>query len=151
VSCDKQTEEVRLFLHNSESGQRIEIMIRKITAKFMLVAAVAAMATGSALAEEPHHQHHKLAQDVDAFHAVLAPVWHARPGPERLQNACAKVDDMARLAGDIRSTDAAQLVAAIASLRTSCQGKQGNVDGALNDVHEAFHRLIDAKPASAKR
>lgn len=25
-------------------------------------------------------------EDIDAFHSVLAPVWHARPGPERLQS-----------------------------------------------------------------
>jgi hypothetical protein len=25
-------------------------------------------------------------EDIDAFHSVLAPVWHARPGPERLQD-----------------------------------------------------------------
>ncbi len=119
-------------------------MIQPMTSKFILAPAVAVMATGLALADQPHHPHPGLAKDVDAFHAVLAPVWHARPGPKRLQNACAKVDDMARLASGIRSTNAAQLVASIAALRTSCQGKPGDVEGALHDVHEAFHHLIDA-------
>jgi len=96
---------------------------------------------GSAIADD-HHHHHNFAKDVDAFHAVLAPVWHARPGPERLPSACAKVDELGRLASDIRSTDASKLVASIATMKTACQSKPGDVDGAFHDVHEAFHHLI---------
>ena len=102
-------------------------------------ALVIATCLGTAIADDHHHHH--LAKDVDAFHAVLAPVWHARPGPERLPNACAKVHELARLASDIRSTDASKLVASIASMKTACQSKQGDVDGAFYDVHEAFHHL----------
>lgn len=36
-----------------------------------LVAAFAVIATGHVLADEPGHHHHKLAKDLDAFHAVL--------------------------------------------------------------------------------
>lgn len=115
-----------------------------------LAAAFAVIANGGVLADEPNHHHPKLAEDVDAFHAVLAPIWHARPSTERLQNACAKADEMTRLAGDIRSTDPVQLVSSVSALRGICK-KKGDVDGALYDVHEAFHHLIDAKPNSAKR
>ena len=112
-----------------------------------------AMATatclGTAIADD--HHHHQSAKDVDAFHAALAPVWHARPGNERLQNACAKVDELARLASDIRSTDASRLIASIAAMKTACQGNQSDVDGAFYDVHEAFHQVIDAKPTPGKR
>lgn len=94
---------------------------------------------GSAIADDHHHHH--FAKDVDAFHAVLAPVWHARPGTERLPNACAKLDELGRLASDIRSADASKLVASIATMKTACQSK-GDVDGAFHDVHEAFHHLI---------
>ncbi len=104
---------------------------------------------GTAIADDHHHHH--FAKDVDAFHAVLAPIWHARPGPERLPNACAKADDLAGLAGGIRSADASKLVASIATMKTACESKQGDVEGAFYDVHEAFHHLIDAKPAPAKR
>ncbi len=121
-------------------------MIEKLTR----VTTIALLATGSVLADVPNHQHHHLAKDVDAFHAVLAPIWHARPGPERLPNACAKVDDMTRLASEIRSTNASKLATAIASMKAACQGKAGDVDGAFYDVHEAFHQLLDAKPAAAK-
>lgn len=94
---------------------------------------------GAAIADD--HNHHHFAKDVDAFHAVLAPVWHTRPGPERLPNACAKVDELGRLASAIRSTDATKLLASIAAMKTACQSK-GDIDGAFHDVHEAFHHLI---------
>lgn len=126
-------------------------MTQSMISKFLRVMTVAAMATGPVLADVPNHHHHHLAQDVDAFHAVLAPVWHTRPGPERLPGACAKVDEFARLASDIRSTDASKLIASIASMKSACQNKQDNVDGAFYDVHEAFHQLLDAKPMPAKR
>lgn len=105
----------------------------------LLVALLAVTSMGVAIAED--HQHHHFAKDVDAFHAVLAPVWHVRPGPERLPNACTKVDELGRLASDIRSTDATKLVTSIATMKTACQSK-GDVDGAFYDVHEAFHHLI---------
>lgn len=102
-------------------------------------ASLAVTCLGSAIADDHHHHH--FAKDVDAFHAVLAPVWHASPGPERLPNACAKVGELERLANDIRSTNAAKLVASIATMKTACQGK-GDVDGSFHAVHEAFHHLI---------
>ena len=111
---------------------------------------VSIVAFGGAAIADDHH-HFDVAKDVDAFHAVLAPVWHARPGPERLPGACAKVDEFARLASDIRSTDASKLIASIATMKSACQSKQDNVDGAFYDVHEAFHQLLDAKPMPAKR
>lgn len=129
----------------------MKTMNRHSVSKFVLAAVLAVISTGDALADEAHHDHHKLAKDVDAFHAVLAPVWHARQGPERLPDACAKAGELGRLAGEIRSTDAAQLLASIASLKAACQGSQGKVEGALHDVHEAFHQLIDPKPAAVKR
>lgn len=96
---------------------------------------------------QEHHRHH-FAPDVDAFHSVLAPIWHARPGKARSQDACAKAGQLAALARDIRSTDASALRASIVALEGKCQGKSAEVDGALHDVHEAFHRLIE--PPSVK-
>lgn len=106
----------------------------------LIGASLAITCLGSAMADDHHHHH--FAKDVDAFHAALAPVWHARPGPERLPNACAKVDELGRLASDIRSTDATKLVASIGTMKTACQSKSGDVDDAFHDVHEAFHQLI---------
>lgn len=116
----------------------------------LIVALAAAHLVGSAIAEEHRggHMHHHFAKDVDAFHSVLAPLWHARPGKERARNACAKADEMERLAKDIRSGDAAPLAVAVVDLKKRCQDKQGDVDAALYDVHEAFHRL--AEPGHAR-
>jgi hypothetical protein len=58
---------------------------------------------------------------------------------------------MARLASEIRSTNATQLVASIPALKAKCESDKGSVDAALYDVHEAFHRLIDANPGTVKQ
>lgn len=108
-----------------------------------LLAVAAIQWLGTAAAQE-HRHHHHFAPDVDAFHAVLAPVWHARPGKERSRDACAKAGRMETLAQDIRSADAAALRDTIAALKATCKTKPADVAGALHDVHEAFHRIIDA-------
>ena len=111
-----------------------------------ILALAVSLLVGSAFAQdhhEGHMHHHQFPQDVDAFHSVLAPIWHAQPGKERSRNACAKANEMEKLAKDIRSGDASPLVAAVGSLKKSCRGKQGDVDTALTQVHEAFHRLIE--------
>lgn len=124
-------------------------MIRQLARTFLAVAT--AFGIGGAAADEHGHHHHHFAQDIEAFHAVLAPVWHARPGPERARDACAKAPELAGLAKDIRSADAKPLIAAVAALQAGCQAKSAPIDAALFDVHEAFHRLIDARPLAAAR
>lgn len=116
--------------------------------KRLIVAVVAAHMIGGTFAAEPRESqmhHHHFPKDVDAFHGVLAPVWHAAPGKERTRNACIKAEQMESLAKDIRSADASPLLASIATLKKKCQDGKGDVDGALSDVHEAFHRLIEPK------
>ena len=115
----------------------------------LFVALMAAHWVGGAAADDGHPMRHHFPQDVDAFHSVLAPIWHARPGKERSRNACAKAGDMESLARDIRSADATPLAASVASLKVKCQGGEAEVDAALFDVHEAFHRLIEPRPAAA--
>lgn len=112
----------------------------------LIAAVVAAHMIGGAIAAEQHEgHHHHFPKDVDAFHSVLAPVWHAAPGKERTRNACAKAGQMENLAKDIRSADASSLLAGIATLKKQCQDKKGDVEGALSEVHEAFHRLIEPR------
>ncbi|MDQ5917805.1 MAG: hypothetical protein QG660_917, partial [Pseudomonadota bacterium] len=60
-------------------------------------------------------------------------------------NACSKAGQMESLAKDISSTDATALQASIATLTKQCQARKGDVEGALFDVHEEFHRLIEPK------
>lgn len=114
------------------------------------VACVMGSLLGAAIADEHHHMH-RFPKDVDAFHAVLAPIWHSAPGKERLQAACAKANEMEGLAKRIRSTDATELLGSVGVLKTKCQGEQGVVEAAFGDVHEAFHHLIEPKAASKAR
>ncbi len=110
----------------------------------IVVTLAAALFAGSAvLAQEPHRHH--LAADLDAFHAVLAPAWHADAGAKRTQDACAKVGDMEARARDIRSTDASALIAAVGAMKLKCQSQAADIDAAFADVHEAFHRLMEER------
>ena len=110
----------------------------------LVLAVSSALWISNALADNTGHKHHHdFPKDVDAFHALLAPIWHARPGKERSQNACAKAAEMETLARDIQSADAKPLVASITTLKSKCKGKLADVDAAFFDVHEAFHQLID--------
>lgn len=109
----------------------------------MILLTAAALLSGSALAEERHENHaHALAKDVDAFHAVLAPLWHAPPGTGRSKGACAKVEELANLAAAIHSGDAKPLLASVAALKAQCQAGTTETDAALSQLHDAFHRLI---------
>lgn len=123
-------------------------MIKKLTR--LSIACVMWSSIGAAIADEHHHMH-RFPKDVDAFHAVLAPIWHSAPGKARLQAACAKANEMEGLAKGIRSTDATELLGSVGTLKTTCQGDQGAVEAALGDVHEAFHHLIEHKPAGKAR
>ena len=116
------------------------------TQKQLIVAIMAASMIGGAIAAEPQgHRHHQFPKDIDAFHSVLAPVWHAAPGKARNRNACNKAGQMERLSKDIGSTDASALQASVANLKKQCQTSKGDVEGALFDVHEEFHHLIEPK------
>jgi hypothetical protein len=115
-------------------------MIRTILPALLLAAALGADA---ASAQEPRHHH--LAPDLDAFHAVLAPAWHAEADARRSPDACAKVGDLEARAKDIRSTDPSALVAAVGAMKLKCQSQPGNVDAAFADVHDAFHRLMEGR------
>jgi hypothetical protein len=117
-------------------------MNKKLTRLF--ISCLAGSCIGNAFADE--HQHmHRFPKDVDAFHAVLAPIWHSAPGKERLQTACAKAEQMEILAKRIQSSDASPLVGTVATLKTQCLGGPAGVEAAFGDVHDAFHHLIEPK------
>lgn len=124
-------------------------MIKRFAATFLALSA-ALWVTGS-VAESDGHHHRTFPKDIDAFHALLAPIWHAPPGNERSQNACVKVAEMEKSAMDIRTAKAKPLIDAITNLKSKCASKPSDVDPALFDVHEAFHGMIDPKPSGSKR
>lgn len=114
--------------------------------RFLIAATLAALLAGSAEAADRHEQHHHdFAQDVDAFHAVLAPLWHARPGQERTRNVCAQTTQLASRAAEIRSGDAKTLVASVAALQQRCQTQPADIDAAFFDVHQAFHHVAERR------
>lgn len=118
---------------------------------WMVLAVSAALSGGTALAQDHGHHHHGFPADIDAFHSVLAPIWHAPAGQERSDKACANVAEFARLAGAIKSADAKALQGSIAALQATCRERPAEVDAGFSKVHDAFHRLIDVKAAGAKR
>lgn len=106
---------------------------------------LAALWAGGAAAQgfrEPHP--HDFAKDVDAFHSILAPVWHMPLGKERSRRACAQADNLQAAAGAIRSADATQLSGAVSAFKAQCQGNPAQVDAAFAQVHDAFHHLMEA-------
>jgi hypothetical protein len=117
-------------------------MPRKITKPIIAIAAI--LFSGGAVSESNHQKHsHNFAKDVDAFHAELAPLWHARAGKKRSQNACAQAGKLETLAKDIHSGNAQTLVASIGDLKAQCRANPNDIDAVFSEVHDAFHRLIE--------
>lgn len=107
-----------------------------------MVVIAAALLVGNAAAQDHHEKHsHRFANDVDAFHTALAPLWHAPAGKERAQKVCANAIRLESLAREIHSADSQPLLASLATLRTQCQEKPSDIDPAFSRVHDAFHRL----------
>lgn len=101
---------------------------------------------GSALAQIGREKHdHGFSKDVEAFHAALAPLWHAKAGNERSKEVCARAGELENLANDIHSADAKVLLKSLAVLKVKCQAGSDHVDPAFAQVHEAFHRLAEGK------
>ena len=110
----------------------------------LIVVIGAALLAGSAIAADSRERHaHSFAKDVDAFHSVLAPLWHARVGKGRSQNVCAQSDKLERLAKAIHSANAKPLLTSIAALKTQCQTAPADIDAVFAQVHEAFHHLTE--------
>jgi hypothetical protein len=112
----------------------------------LIVSIAAALLVGSPGAEEQPERHaHGFAQDVDAFHSALAPLWHARTGTERSRQVCEQAPRLESLAKEIRSADAQPLLASLAALRTRCGTRPSEIDAVFSQVHEAFHRLAEPR------
>lgn len=115
----------------------------------LIVVIVTALMVSSAIAEDLHERHaHSFGKDVDAFHATLPPLWHARPSKERSQNVCAQAGKLERLATDIHSGNAKPLLASITALKAQCKTSPTKTDAAFAEVHEAFHRLTEPERRS---
>ena len=78
-----------------------------LSMKFLPVCLTVLLSGGfAAVAEEKHgrgHGHHDFPPTVAEFHDIMAPLWHAPPGAERITSACAetkRLGDHARAIGE---------------------------------------------------
>jgi hypothetical protein len=105
---------------------------------------VVGLFAGSTLAQDRHENHsHAFPKDIDAFHATLAPLWHAQAGKQRSESVCAQAGKLESLASEIRKADTKALVASVTALKAQCKASPTNIDSAFSDVHDAFHRVME--------
>ena len=122
------------------------------------VAAAEPVATPPAAAPVADEHEHEFPPEVEAFHDVLAPLWHADPGPGRTDNTCAALEDLGDRAEAVATgtvpplereeqlswQQAAELlVVSVEELELVCdqEGRPGFEDS-LSAVHDRFHALI---------
>lgn len=105
------------------------------------------------------HHHHEMPAPMTAFHEVLRPLWHSDAGAARDARTCEQaatlraratpvaempVPESAREREQGWRTATAQLVATSDALVAACGATpRGNVAGALEAVHTAFHGVMD--------
>ena len=77
---------------------------------------------------------------IDAFHEILAPLWHSAESPERTAKTCAAVPAMETKAQDVGD---APLVEAVHALGAECAGDQKAFQPKLAEVHTAFHSAME--------
>jgi hypothetical protein len=101
-------------------------------------------------------EHGKLTPELDAFHEVLAPRWHAAAGPARTTDACAAVPDFRTRAEAVKgaaapagasASDWAQasekLVASVGGLDEACKSNDAaKIEPAFSALHDAFHAAM---------
>lgn len=102
---------------------------------------------------------HEFPPNVDAFHDVLKPLWHADAGEKRTADTCAQAKSLSAAAmkiaeGDVPEKAAAHadawkqasegLIAAVSDLEMTCGNPErlGMFDDGFKNVHDAFHALI---------
>jgi hypothetical protein len=139
-------------------------MIRTIALALLVAAcggkqsAPATTAGGSNAAAEQHEAEATMPPAMAKFHDVLAPRWHAAPGPERMKDTCgalsefhAQADALAKATppttanADTWTTGTRALVDAVANLDATCKANDTTqFEAAFTKVHESFHGLMGA-------
>lgn len=96
--------------------------------------------------------------ELQKFHAVLAPRWHAPRGPERIADTCGAIGELRAAADAVVAAPAPagqgaaawsaggkQLAEAVAALDANCQAHDAaGFEPAFAQVHERFHGLLEA-------
>jgi hypothetical protein len=77
---------------------------------------------------------------IDAFHEVLAPLWHSPESPERTAKTCEAVPSLEAKAQDVGD---AGLVEAVHALGAECAGDRQAFQPRFATVHDAFHAAME--------
>lgn len=109
--------------------------------RFTIAATAVALLLTGAVQADGQHKHH-FAKDVEAFHSVLSPLWHAPASPERSANTCKAAPELIKLADAIRSADASTLKTKAELLQKQCANAPTNIETEFGALHDAFHALI---------
>lgn len=102
---------------------------------------IALLLTAGVQADGDHK--HEFAADIKVFHDVLAPLWHAPAGPERVKGICDAVPDLETKAAAIVSSNSEALRKSVAGLKKECANNSPQIPAQFSAVHDEFHRLID--------
>jgi hypothetical protein len=108
-------------------------------------------------AGEGKEDHPKLTPELEAFHQVIGPLWHADKGEARQKDTCAAVPEFKTRAAAIKgaaapaSVDAAawtsaggELEAAVTGLETACGGADpAAFEPAFEAMHTKFHGAME--------
>jgi hypothetical protein len=95
-----------------------------------------------------HHEMANMPPAVNAFHEVLAPLWHAPKGDQRMTDTCAAIAGLqsgAAAVGSAKLANAPALVDAVGGLAAVCSATPRDAakfDAAFAKVHDAFHSLM---------
>ena len=97
---------------------------------------------------------HDFPPAVEAFHDVMAPLWHAPAGEQRAQEICVQSSQLVANVGIIQQSETpinikasewnqavTNLTQAVTELEQQCDDKN-SPEPALGEVHEAFHHLV---------
>jgi hypothetical protein len=98
-----------------------------------------------------HHDMSSLPPTLDAFHKLLAPLWHAPAGDQRMTDTCAGIPGFQTAAAAVGSAavpGAAALAGAVTKLADACAATPrdgARFDAAFAAVHDAFHGALGEK------
>jgi hypothetical protein len=110
---------------------------------------------------EHEHHHEEMKGPVGELHAVLAPIWHGTPGPDRVAKACEQAKAMRDRAAAVQAAPAPakapaegykaaaeRLTAAGDALVASCATPgRPEAEAKLVAFHDAFHKIADLSGA----
>jgi hypothetical protein len=136
-------------------------MIRSIALALLVAACGGKSSAPATTAGTPtkgeHGEMEQMPLEMAKFHDVLAPRWHAAPGPQRMKDTCdalpdfhAQADALAKATppteanADAWTTGTRALVDAVANLDTTCKANDATqFEAAFGKVHESFHGLME--------